>query len=591
MRIYYQLCKLFLFAFCIFSISCSKNEELNNKLEEIRSIGNVYPDSAIILLQELQDEALYSNEYTRNKFDLLSIRLEDKAYKLPISDKKIKNVLNFYEQKGSMAEKQEAYYYAGSVYRDLNDVPRALEFFLKSVECGEASVKIDSVMLRNSYSQLYALYFCVQDYINALVMASKESAIARELNLLDARTMLHEGEVLLRVDSISEATLRLRQALEYLEKENCYTDIYTITSLLYHLSVLRLNGEAEKCYKHVLEIQNGCELPASTYLSLGKYFLLVEKVDSAIYCYKEILENTNSFEHKYDASRQLALIYDSKGNTEKANWYAQQFIEISDSLNLGKRQTEAATTNNRYKYLKDKEEEQKLKEEKERYFMTLLVCSFLFIVLVLLLISFFTYKKNLRLKEIIKKTEEIKRIKGENLSLQSEIHMQEEKLSIAKEKIQKNEKELYQMKSDLDKSEIELQMARNKLEERLLQSKSILQLLHQTKFEGNAEGIIDKIRKAAEGKYVMKELDWKQFQNAVNELYPELADKLVRQSKKKISDKQFLFCQLIRVGITNPQIQVLLDMPKATVWRWANKYSWLLDEDYSSEQMSLNGCK
>ncbi|MBR4921953.1 MAG: hypothetical protein IKZ62_11670, partial [Prevotella sp.] len=50
------------------------------------------------------------------------------------SDLMIKKLMSYFEDKGSLNEKQEVFYYAGSVYRDLQDTPRALEYFLKSLD-------------------------------------------------------------------------------------------------------------------------------------------------------------------------------------------------------------------------------------------------------------------------------------------------------------------------------------------------------------------------------------------------------------------------------------------------------------------------
>lgn len=574
---------IFLCWLILLSCNNSNDDFLCQKIEEIKQFGNVNPDSALVLLQDLQEPIYNSNEHTKNIFELVKIRLDDKAFNIPVSDKGIKKVLEYFANNGTCEEKQEAYYYAASVYRDLDDAPRSLEYFLKSLEWSEQCEGADSVMLRNSYSQLSALYFSVQDYTNALRMAKNETEIAKKLNILDSRTLLHEGSAFLRLDSLSEAKQCLMSALKYLENDKNNIDANTLSSILYQLSSFGYKEDAYKCYQYVIDIQKDYDLPATMYLSLGKYYSLVEQVDSAIKCYSTITDKTSDLEYKYDAFRHLSIIYNNQGDIKNANYYAQQFIAVSDSINLGKRQTEAATINNRFKYQKDKEEEQRIKEEKERYYIVLLVSSFSFVVIVLVLISFFTYKKNLRLKEIIEKTHELKRVKGENRILQNEILQQENNLLTAKAKLRKNDEELRKMRENLDLSETELQFAKNQLEERLLQSKSILQLLHQTKFEGSAEDMIEKIRMAADGRYKMKELDWKRFHNAVNELYPDFADRILTHSKKKISDKQLLFCQLIRVGITNPQIQVLLDMPKATVWRWANKYSWILDEDNSTE--------
>lgn len=59
------------------------------------------------------------------------LRVQDKAYIAATSDIVAKQLVTYFEKNGTALEKQEAYFYAGSVYRDLQDTPRALKYFSK----------------------------------------------------------------------------------------------------------------------------------------------------------------------------------------------------------------------------------------------------------------------------------------------------------------------------------------------------------------------------------------------------------------------------------------------------------------------------
>lgn len=559
---------------CFFS--CAERDSVSQRIQEIRRIGDDSPDSALMLLNDLRRQIKDVDDHTVYTADLLEIRLKDKAFLKAHNDKDIKKVLAYFEKNGTTKEKQEAYYYAGSIYRDLDDVPSSLVYFMKSTECAGHGKSVDSTLLRNSYSQLCALFFSVQDYSNALNMAKKEIAIAQKLNILDASTLLQEGSSMLRLDSLSAARECIMEAFEYVDNDNDSIDIYSLSSLLYQLSSVGCIEESDKCYGYIREIQKTHALTPSTYLALGRYYTEKNDLDSAICCYDSVLHITEELPYLYDASRKLSLIYNSRNDTDKANLYAQIFISVSDTLNLEKRQTEAATTHNRYKYQKDQEEEKEIKEEKDRYYMMLVIASFTFVLIVLTLIVVFTYHKNIQLKEILEKSHELDMTKLEKENLEEEILQQKKILAAAKEELSKNDEEMKQMKSDMKIAENELDMAHRQLEDRLMQSKNILKLLHQTQFEERTEDILEKIHKAAAGKYKMSHLDWKRFHNAVNDMYPDFAYRIAEHFGKKINDKQILFCELMRVGISNPQIQTLMDMPKATVWRWAKKYDWVL---------------
>lgn len=113
--------------------SCSDKRDLED-YKTIRMIGDENPDKALVMLDSLEIDIREKSDYARHKYDLLRIRLNDKAFNMPSSDLMIKELISYFEGKGSMPEKQEVSYYAGSTYRDLQDAPRALEYFLKSLE-------------------------------------------------------------------------------------------------------------------------------------------------------------------------------------------------------------------------------------------------------------------------------------------------------------------------------------------------------------------------------------------------------------------------------------------------------------------------
>ena len=129
----------------------------------------------------------------------------------------------------------------------------------------------------------------------------------------------------------------------------------------------------------------------------------------------------------------------------------------------------------------------------------------------------------------------------------------------------------------LDKSEMELTRAREEVASRMEQSRQLLQMLQRTQFEENAHDVIQQIQEASEGRHIMTPDDWKKFHSAVNLLYPDLNDKIVEHLGERITEQQLRICHLMRIGMTNPQIERLTDIPKVTVWRWVKKYEWVLE--------------
>ena len=160
--------------FVVLLSSCSSHS-ISSKLEAIKHAGDDNPIAALAELDSLEGQIGTLSEYEKYKMDLLRIRLRDKADIMPNSDDSIKYIIEYFQDKGSIADKQEALYYAGSVYRDLEDTPRALEFFLKSLDYTNRN-DCDSVIMQHTYSNLAYLFYKIQDY--NLVIISLPALIA-----------------------------------------------------------------------------------------------------------------------------------------------------------------------------------------------------------------------------------------------------------------------------------------------------------------------------------------------------------------------------------------------------------------------------
>lgn len=115
---------------CLLSLLLSCNKEtVSNKIDAIKKVGDSDPTLALAMLDSLSISIVEQPEKIKNKYFLAKLRVQDKADIIPQSDISAKKLLAYYTNKGTDLEKQEVYFYAGSVYRDLHDMPRSLEYF------------------------------------------------------------------------------------------------------------------------------------------------------------------------------------------------------------------------------------------------------------------------------------------------------------------------------------------------------------------------------------------------------------------------------------------------------------------------------
>ena len=206
-----------IFALMILSlVSCNEDNSLA-KMEQIKVIGDSNPHKALAMLDSIEAEVRGESEYVRNKADLLRIRLNDKAYKMPTSDIMIRRLLAYFEENGSIADKQEVYHYAGSIYRDLQDTPRALEHFFKAIDYANENPKeCDSVMLGNTYSNINYLQFKVQNFNEALKAALKELEITKKAKSNPTIPFSHLGAVYQELHKNKEAEAALDSTFKHI---------------------------------------------------------------------------------------------------------------------------------------------------------------------------------------------------------------------------------------------------------------------------------------------------------------------------------------------------------------------------------------
>ena len=581
MNRYVRLCTWFLLVLLL--VSC-KEGGVVDRLDQIKHVGDSEPATALAMLDSLEIEMRAESEYTRNKYDLLRIRLNDKADKTATSDIVIKSLVGYFEREGTVQDKQEVCYYAGSVYRDLQDTPRALEYFFRSIEYAEDAKDCDSVMLQNTYSNLHYLYYGVQNYQKAVTTGRKELEVCRALGRDNVVPLLHLGAALMATDSTRQAKAYLDEALQAIESSNEIAHQQgNLYNLLCHYVELGERQKAERCRK-LIDGDPVRDFAAFPCIALAMFYQMTGQTDSASVCLNRVIDDGTDINNMYDAAKMLYQMYDAQGNQPKALHYARMYMQLSDSLDFGKRQQLAATVGNEYQYHLDQKKEQQLRDAKEHYKLAVaIVCA---VALLLLCLGYAVYvrRRNRHLEQITALSQKLQGKADDEQRLRQEIDLRERKLSEAKDQLEKQDDELGKVKAQLDKVntelagyDIELREKEQRLTEKMQQNQTFLNLLHQSELEGKAEDVIEAIRQSSEGKKNMQPADWKQLYRAVDELYPTFQDQLLKELGT-FTEQQMQVCYLMRIGLSKPQIQNMTNLSRVTVWRWVKKFDWVQGE-------------
>lgn len=570
--------------FILISASCSK-EEVLDELEHIKTVGNENPQKALAMLDSLEMDIRECGDYAQAKYDLLRIRLNDKAEKEHGSDIVIKKLIRYFDNEGSLSDKQEVCYYAGSVYRDLQDTPRALEYFFKSLDYAADSEECDSMMLRNTYSNLNYIYYRVQDYKDAADMAHKELDVSKKIGADDIVSYMHLGASYFAFDNTRQAESAYDAAFSRIKRKG---DIHSYQhSLVLLLCAYSDMGELSKAKECLSLIENDPleDYDAFSCVAFAQYYDSSGKPDSAaVYC-KRVLDNGTDIYIMYDAAKLLYYMYNKIGDAHNASLYAEKYMQLSSSLDFGKRQEQAATVSNKYKYHLDQKKEQDLRDEKEMYRNTLIMISFTAVLLACLGYIFYVRRRNRYLKESVALSLELQRVSDDGRQLREDIARKEQELARSKASLDKSTEELINVQekllrvnSELSEYKEALAVKEQQLSEKIKQNKAFVNLLHQSELEGKAEDVIYAVKQSSTGKREMKPADWKQLCQAVDELYPLFKDRMLKELGT-FTEQQMQVCYLMRIGLSKHQIQNLTNLSRVTIWRWVKKYEWVLAKD------------
>lgn len=557
-------------------ISC-KDNSLLSKMDQIKTVGDENPALALKMLDSIYVDARNASEYTIMKYDLLKIRLEDKSYIPHTSNRTIENLMKYFEDNGTIKDKQEAYYYAGSVYRDLDDTPRAIENFYKSIETVDNKNKkeCDSIILRNAYSNLHYLFVNVQDYNNALKMAQMDYSISKALNKMTINTMIQITTAYLNMDMEKEGIHYLDEAFNCLKDKKYANEDNFIYLVLYHYSNLNLKDKANECY-NLIKKRKLKRMDAFVRNILGNYYMLIGQQDSAIACYEYIINEKKDEHAMYDTAKKLFLIYSENGNKDKAIKYGAEFVRMSEKLDLAKNSELAATVNNKYKYHLDQSRMQKMESERTMYLRIAIIIGFSAVLLTLAFVIFYMRKKNITLRRQLALTDSLNSVKAQMSDIKKNTLLKEQQLASAQSEIADKEQKMKEISEELQHNEQLLETTQKRLNDKMKQSEQLMQMLHKAELEDSASDVVEAVRKSAEGKKKLSATEWQQLYSAVNSLYPDFKDSLMSRDGN-LSEQQMQMCYLMRIGLTGPQINNVVDISRTTVWRWTNANKWIYD--------------
>ena len=295
-------------------------------------------------------------------------------------------------------------------------------------------------------------------------------------------------------------------------------------------------------------------------------------------------EENGTIRERQEAMYYAGNTYFNLNDIPKSLIYFQRAADVASSskncdsvllrITYSKLETLSKKDSNQYRYYKDLEAEKLLIKKKEEYRNIVFIDSVVVVCMVFLFILILMYKKNRHLKEMVGMVSNIASLDEERNKLKNRTQKLQHEYDETLRLYEEARSRLGDVSAELNVAEQNLKQKEQLLDEKLAENKRIVAMLHKAELTEKAEDIMQTIFKASEGKCRMTAQEWQRLYSVVDDIQPDLMEKMVRNIGY-ITEQQQQVCYLLSMGLTNTQIENLTDIPHATVWRWRRKFSWI----------------
>ena len=391
-----------------FCFSCrQQTETVSLELAQIDSIMWDHPDSALALLEKVPKPSP-SDKLNDATWCLLYTQAWDKNYKKHTSDSLINVALRYFDKQGDGHRKAQAWFYKGSVLKDLGKLEEATECYVWARDLiGSFDEPLFASLICQTLGRVYReqkVYdLAFEQFREAIYYVTQ---VPRRDDWSHAYSEL--GRTFAERKRLDSARYYFERSLENAELIN---DLKAQAMAIGELGVVYFNeGDYKRALEYqkeelALKSQSGDSINfSSATFGIAVILYRMGELDSAEVYFKESL-NTSNIERIQTTNLALYFISRRKHNHEEAFKYIDQYRFFTDSINSVNRTQAIAEAQEKYDNEKLENEKKTLLLEKERL-RKLILRGWIVMIFFIGLLAF-GYQRKLWLKERrLRKSEE-----------------------------------------------------------------------------------------------------------------------------------------------------------------------------------------
>ena len=533
-------------------ITACKGEPYPQSLRSADALANENPDSAVIVLKQMDGDMAQAPETVQRYYQLLRIKADDKTDQMNVSTDSIQELVRYFEQEGDKSLLPTAYYYAGRVYSDLNDAPVSLSYFQKALDAMEGN---DDLALKSFvYSQMGYLYLFQSLFEEAERCFQASYDIGIETNdstniVLGLRDL---GIVRQWQGEYEECIKYLRKAYNFAKQAgDVKARIRISRDLTYTLNYLK---EYEQAKFYIQDPIKNIHLldSSSVYETMASIYYNSHEMDSFLVCAKQLERVGDVFAKEY-AYNKLTDLYLKRGDVDKARDYYGKYIQYNDSTAKITKSNELQKVHFLYDLQKKEAKNNQLKRDKQVRDILLIGLFLLFLFLGLFIYNYF-YHKQKKDQERIAKLQMIQR----DIRQKSEATIIENNKKIAE-----LERQMSAMHEGQQQALEKLEAYKKRYQAMNAIAKAEKDRKEWTKDIIKASSIYRTVMMRLEEDMPLNHSEWLQIETIINEYYPDFKERLY--AIYDFSPYEYHLCLLTKMGFSPYQIATLTAHTRSSV--------------------------
>lgn len=393
---------VFIFCVVIAALFGCNGRKMTNQLEAISQMADVNPDSALTALAKYESEKQEWSKGDRMHFELVRLKAENKSEVTFKSDSIIKEVVEYFKEKGNANEKMLAYYLLGRTYSDMGEAPEALQAYYDAISSADTtSTSCDYGTLTVVYGQMSRIFhqqnlphdeiWALKHYVEYIhKYESPEEYIMAKEQMIRPYFLLNEKDSVLQI--INDTYLSLKQLGEH----QMAADSKAVAMFIFiERGELKKARDVMNTFENESglfdEYGNIAEGRESYYSIKGLYELAVNRLDSAEYYFRKSIQ----YGYLSDGYKGLLSIYRERHNMDSVDYFSRLYEAAQDSLHNNMQTDAIHQMSALYNYSRSqKESEQEREKAQDRLYFLSLITFAAIVLLIIVVVIVYLYRKS-----------------------------------------------------------------------------------------------------------------------------------------------------------------------------------------------------